>query len=92
MPATAIGAATGGVTNFMLGRASNLQAMGSHPASQAARYVAVSLASLGWNTVGEWLLAVHLGVQFQLARAIVAVVVSLAWNFPMQRAFVFRAA
>jgi putative flippase GtrA len=30
------------------------------------------------------------GMQYVLARAVVSIVVSLLWNFPMHRRFVFR--
>jgi putative flippase GtrA len=56
---------------------------------QALRYASVSLASLVLNAVGEYLLHDRLGIQFQIARAIVAATVSVAWNFPMHRSFVF---
>jgi putative flippase GtrA len=33
----------------------------------------------------------RLGLQYQLARALVSIAVSVLWNFPMQRHYVFRA-
>jgi putative flippase GtrA len=86
---TVVGAATGGVTNFLLGRRWIFRAGTGAATDQATRYVAVSVTSLFLNAAGEYLLADRLGLQFQLARAIVAVVVSVAWNFPMHRYFVF---
>jgi putative flippase GtrA len=57
-----------------------------------ARYAIVSAASAVWNAAGEWLFHDRLGVEYVVARVIVAVIVSFTWNFPMQRYFVFRAA
>jgi putative flippase GtrA len=88
--ATAIGATLGAVTNFCLGRAWIFRRQSGGAGSQAARYAIVSLASAGWNSLGEHLIHDLARVQYVLARALVALVVSLLWNFPMQRRFVFR--
>ena len=88
--ATIAGASFGAAANFTLGRYWIFSAQHRHARSQAARYALVSVVSLGLNALGEHLLAGRLRVQYVAARAIVAVIVSLAWNFPMQRGFVFR--
>jgi putative flippase GtrA len=87
--ATALGAAAGGVTNFVLGRTWIFRAHEAPAGGQAVRYFLVSGASLGWNALGEYLLHDRLRLQYVVARAIVAVAVSLLWNFPMHRGFVF---
>ncbi len=89
---TAAGATCGALTNFQLGRHFTFGARGDHPAPQALRYALVSAASAGWNALGEYGLHDRLGVQYFWARTVVAVAVSLCWNFPLQRHFVFRAA
>jgi len=86
---TVAGATLGGVTNFILGRRWIFAATGASAHHQAARYAAVSGASLVLNATGEYLLHDRMGLQFQIARAIVAALVSVAWNFPMHRYFVF---
>jgi putative flippase GtrA len=86
--ATFVGAAGGGITNFMLGRRVFGVTRESGIFSQAVRYALVSGASAGLNALGVYLL-VHAGVQYLLGRAAVALCVSLVWNFPMQRHFVF---
>ena len=90
--ATAIGATGGAVTNFLLGRAWIFRRQSGHWAGQAARYAVVSAASAGLNTLGEHLVHDVARLQYLLARALVALVVSLLWNFPMHRRFVFREA
>jgi putative flippase GtrA len=87
---TAIGAAVGGVSNFLLGRHWIFSAKHDPIGGQAGRYVFVSGASLGWNTAGEYVLHDLLGIQYLLARVIIAALVSVFWNFPIQRAFVYR--
>ena len=87
---TVLGSAAGGITNFQLGRHWIFDAGQGNVAGQAVRYALVSGASAGLNALGEYVVHVQLGVGYLPARAIVAVVVSLCWNFPMQRYFVFR--
>jgi putative flippase GtrA len=88
---TVIGAATGGITNFALGRKWIFDATGANAHRQAVRYAVVSGASLLLNAAGEYVLHDGLGLQFQVARAVIATLVSVAWNFPMHRYFVFPA-
>jgi putative flippase GtrA len=91
---TAFGAACGAFTNFQLGRhfTFSVGARGDHVGLQALRYAGVSAASAGLNVLGEYGLHERLGIQYFWARTVVAVAVSLLWNFPLQRHFVFRAA
>lgn len=86
---TMIGATCGAITSFSLGRQWAFAAHHGHPGRQALRYALVSVGSLGWNTLGEWLLAIVAGLHFVLARAIVSLVIGWVWNFPMHRHFVF---
>ena len=88
--ATAIGATLGGLTNFTLGRAWIFRGHSGPLGGQAIRYALVSGAGAAWNALGEHLLADRAHVQYVLARALVAMAVSLCWSFPMQREFVFQ--
>lgn len=87
---TAVGATAGAVLNFTLGRAWIFRRQSGHLAGQAVRYALVSAASAAWNSLGEYALHDRVHLQYVLARALVAIAVSVAWNFPMQRQFVFR--
>ena len=87
--ATSVGATMGAITNFGLGRTWIFRSRSASVASQAGRYVGVSAASAGLNVLGEHLVHDGAHVQYVLARALVAFAVSLLWNFPMQRHFVF---
>jgi putative flippase GtrA len=89
VPATAIGAFAGAVTNFTLGRVFTYRATDAAVAGQGWRYALVSGASLALNAGGEHLFANVLGVQYLVARVITSVIVSNAWNYPLQRFFVF---
>ena len=87
---TAVGACLGAATNFLLGRLWVFHGHSGHWAPQGSRYAVVSAASAGWNALGEHLLHDVAGMQYVLARVFVSIAVSLLWNFPMQRRFVFR--
>lgn len=88
--ATLAGATCGALVNFQLGRHWTFRAGDGHVAHQALRYALVSAGSALLNALGEY--AVHdvLAVQYFAARALVAFAVSVLWNFPLQRHFVFR--
>jgi len=87
--AAAMGATAGAVTNFVLGRRWVFRARSAAVLGQAGRYAAVSAASAGWNALGEYMLHDVGHVGYVLARAVVAIAIGLAWNFPLQRRFVF---
>lgn len=87
---TVVGASLGAITNFLLGRVWVFRRHSGHWAGQGWRYAVVAGASAGWNALGEHLVHDVAGMQYVLARVLVAIVVSLLWNFPMQRRFVFR--
>ena len=87
--ATVVGATCGAMTNFLLGRNWTFRATAGRAHGQMGRYAIVSATSLGLNAIGEHLLAERWKVQYMLARLAVAVAVSMLWNFPLQRFFVF---
>jgi putative flippase GtrA len=89
--ATPFGAVSGAVTNFTLGRRFTYKRTNAPVPGQAWRYALVSAASLGLNTGGEYLFNHVLSIQYLVARMISSVIVSNAWNYPMQRYFVFSA-
>jgi putative flippase GtrA len=88
--ATAGGAAAGAVVNFLLGRYWIFPNGRATAGASAVRYALVSLVSLGLNSAGEYVLVSVARMQYVLARLVVAVAVSIGWNFPMQRGFVYR--
>jgi putative flippase GtrA len=88
---TVAGATCGALTNFTLHRRWTFLDHASPLPGQGLRYAAVSAASLGWNVLGEWLLAMVAGVPYVAARLVVATVVGGLWNFPMHRYVVFPA-
>jgi putative flippase GtrA len=90
VPATAIGATVGAVTNFLINRSfTYLRATDRRVPRQLGRFVFVSAMSLVLNTGGEHLFHYVIGLQYLVARVIVSTIVSNAWNYPMLRFFVF---
>jgi putative flippase GtrA len=86
---TVVGAAAGGVTSFALGRHYTYRSQTDPVSGQALRYGLVSGVSLGLNALGEHLILALLPSHYILGRILVATTVNNAWNFPMQRMFVF---
>jgi putative flippase GtrA len=86
---TVIGAALGGVSNFFLGRHFTFRSRSKAVSGQALRYALVSAASLGLNALGEHLFITLVPSRYVLGRILVASTVNNAWNYPMQRFFVF---
>jgi putative flippase GtrA len=89
VPATAMGAFAGAITNFTINRRFTYHAEAVSVRSQVWRYALVSGMSLGLNTAGEWLFHERLGLQYMAARVIASLIVSNGWNYPMLRFFVF---
>ena len=91
VPATAAGALAGAIASFTMARNFTYRARHVPARAQAWRYALVSAASLGLNTAGEHLFANVLGLQYFVARVVTSIIVSNAWNYPLQRFFVFSA-
>jgi putative flippase GtrA len=89
VPATAVAALVGALTNFTINRSFTYRATDAAVAGQSWRYALVSAASLGLNAAGEALFNGVLRLHYLLARVITSTIVSNGWNYPMQRFFVF---
>ncbi len=87
--ATPLAALAGAIVSFTMNRWYTYRTRDQPATGQAWRYGVVSLASLGLNTAGEYFFHVILRIEYFLARVITSVIVSNAWNYPMQRYFVF---
>ncbi|RYE94611.1 MAG: GtrA family protein [Myxococcales bacterium] len=84
-----LGATVGAVFNFTASRRWVFPEGASKPAAgQALRYALVAAASAALNAAGVEA-GEHLGVPYEIGRLLTSLVVSLSWNYPMQRRFVF---
>lgn len=88
--ATGIGALSGAILNFTMGRRWSFEANTREWSDQALRYAYVSLASLGLNVVGVYVITEYLGITYGYSRGITAFVIGLCFNFPLHRHYVFR--
>src|SRR5438067_50957 len=86
----ALGALLGAITNFTLNKVYTFKSRQNSVMVEVPRYAAISLTSLLLNTVGVILLTEGLRWNPLAAAALVGVAVSLGWNLPLHRIFVFR--
>ena len=86
----ALGALLGAVTNFTLNKVYTFKTRQNSVLVEVPRYAAISLTSLLLNTIGVILLTEGLRWNSLVAAALVGVLVSLCWNLPLHRVFVFR--
>ncbi|HUJ27110.1 MAG TPA: GtrA family protein [Myxococcales bacterium] len=86
----ALGALLGAITNFTLNKVYTFRSRQNSVLVEVPRYAAISLTSLLLNTVGTVLLTEGMRWNPLLAAALVGVLVSLCWNLPLHRVFVFR--
>jgi putative flippase GtrA len=87
--ATFLGTVLGASSNFLINRVWAFRASEGHPAGQAFRYFLTQLGSSALHTAGVWA-ATNAGVEYLVAKVAVASLAYLVWNYPMNRAFVFR--
>ncbi len=91
--AAAAGAVTGAAADFMLKRHWAFdRARRAGVGREGLRYLVVSAASLALNLPVAWLLVDGLGVPAVPGVIAASVVVGVAWNYPLHRLYVFRAA
>lgn len=87
--ATAFGCLVGAIVNFSINRRWAFDAEG-HVGPQAMRYAFVSLTSALLNAGGVAVLLLLPFADYRVAWVIARVAVFVAWNFPLQRDYVFE--
>lgn len=92
--ATAIGALLGAVTNFTMGRHWTFHpgegALFDAVHAQARRYALVSAGSLALNTFGVYFFTEVGKTPYVASKAVAAILISVFFNFPLHRHYVFR--
>ena len=89
--ATFAGALSGGCANCVINYRWVFHAFGEKKKYVAIRYLIVWWISIVLNTVGTCQLTETLHIDFVIAKAIIAALVAVLWNYQMQRVFVFHA-
>ena len=79
----------GGIVNFMLGRNWVFTAKESSKWRQASRYFIVWLGNLLLNSCGMYLFE-KIVLYYVVAKTITSLAVSFAYNYPMQKRYVFK--
>jgi putative flippase GtrA len=88
--ATWLGTVVGSLSNFTINRVWTFDARDRPPAGQFARFVVAQVAASFLHAGGVWALTRFLGLQYQISKIVISVLVYLGWNYPMNRWFVFR--
>ena len=87
--ATLFGTIVGALSNFTINKHWAFKGSSIPLPSQLARFVLVQAGASGLQTLGVWLLTRFLKIPYQASKLIVAVLVLLGWNYPMNKAVVF---
>jgi putative flippase GtrA len=88
--ATFCGTVVGAVSNFTINRQWSYDASAGRAHIQLVRFLPVQAGSSGLQTLGVWLFTDKANVQYMVSKLVVATLVYLVWNYPMNRFFVFR--
>ncbi len=86
----ALGAALGAITNFLANRYWAFDAAHHPMGGQIFRYVIVSAGSLLLNTGGVYLFTEYFHLFYLVSKVIVAILVGILFNYPLQRYFVYH--
>ena len=87
--ATWLGTVVGSLSNFTINRSWAFRGSALKLRWQLARFVLVQAGASGLHTLGVWLLVRFAGVPYQAAKLVVATLVAVGWNYPLNHALVF---
>ncbi len=83
------GTVFGGIIHFFVGRGWVFRVAGNKISKQAVRYVLVWTGNLLLNTAGVYLAVKVAGIDIAVSKLMVSLFVSLAYNYPLQKRYVF---
>jgi putative flippase GtrA len=87
--ATWIGTVVGALANFTINKMWAFDA-GDMPAMPAmGRFLGVQAGASGLHTAGVWVLTRFARLPYPVSKLVIAAVVYLSWNYPLNRWFVF---
>ena len=87
--ATWLGTVVGSLSNFAINRSWAFRGSALKLRWQLARFVLVQVGASALHTLGVWLLVRFGGVAYQIAKLVVAALVAVGWNYPLNHAVVF---
>jgi putative flippase GtrA len=88
--ATWIGTVVGSLANFTINKLWAFRAADAPRLPTATRFLAVQLGASGLHTGGVWALTQFGRLPYPVSKLTIAAVVYLAWNYPLNRWFVFQ--
>jgi len=86
---SASGALIGGCVNFLLGRYWVFKSVNQRKLNQALKYILVWVLSFMLNTLGVYFFTDIVKMHYMMSKTIVAVLVSVCFNYYLQYNFVF---
>ncbi|GAB2806741.1 GtrA family protein [Ferruginibacter profundus] len=84
------GTVSGGLINFLIGRYWAFNAAGTSTRSQALKYLLVWTGNLLLNAGGMYFLTKLASLHYALAKLVVACCIAIAYNYPLQKNYVFK--
>ncbi|MFY0654163.1 MAG: GtrA family protein [Cyclobacteriaceae bacterium] len=87
---TSIGAFVGALIAFSLGRNWAFVSKEEKKRIQIIRYTIVAAGSLILNTAGVYFFTDTLGFDYIISKVITAVIVAIAFNYPLSKFYIFR--
>jgi putative flippase GtrA len=88
--ATWLGTVVGSLSNFTINRLWAFDAKDRPGTGQFVRFLLVQVVASLLHTGGVWGFTRFFGLPYQASKLVISVLVYLAWNYPMNRWFVFR--
>ena len=83
------GTVVGSLSNFAINKHWSFEAGPSPVGPQMGRFLLVQVGASALHTLGVWLFTRFCGLPYLGSKTLVAVLVFLAWNYPLNRVFVF---
>ena len=87
--ATFLGTAVGAISNFTINRFWSFEATHGAAHWQLVRFLPVQAGSTVLHTGGVWIFTSRVGLPYLVSKLVVATLVYLCWNYPMNRYWVF---
>lgn len=88
--ASICGTTAGGIINFFICRHWVFNAHNSSIHFQGKRYLAAWAGNLLLNSLGVYVLIKYAGLNYIIAKVITSVTVAVAYNYPLQKKYVFK--
>jgi putative flippase GtrA len=87
---SATGTLSGGTAHFMISRTWVFQAQERKWSAQLTRYMLVWIGNFLLNVSGLYLLTHYTGINYLIAKIIIAIIVAVFYNYVLQKKYVFK--